>query len=616
MADYLSPFEERGSRKRKAGDSVDSGFSTSLSSGHSKGSAATRRRNTMKKRARRSNVTMSSLSLKEGFQHIKYVGRIEAYGQIDPSPVLAEKDPLVAEYCKLAPPPIGEEDLDTYKFVKACTPVEMAHLRRFDRPERTLDDKYEGPWSRAVGMVYDILALDRALPFPTEDDLDKVRFKRSKFAGMEYAWLGMRTRGEADALATSDAREAFQKLMRGEEVTPHMVRMGGRGKITQQPVDETTAEPPAVGRLILMADHRDFKLCAVTEQRINDAWKPDRFPIAVGQGWFHGHTTAFAKRFKDYEHYHCFDAQKYDSSLDGYAVETAINIIRSQFVDGMDEAYDAYWEFVRVSMLEPVIFRDDGVMFQKFVGTTSGHPHNTLIQSILTLCYAYMSVILRFPDATDEEIRRDVDAHALGDDNLLATRGVFAEAEPQELADLNFEASGVEWRGKKSYDAYGFFDNPPNSFTGVQYLGKYVRLEEHELAESGQLIAVPYRPTIETVTRLLYPEHGGESPIDSWLRALGNYLDAAGNRATESWLQGLLDHIDKAVEVKPQSWPANFARMFSREYDGIDDEMIRPLRLEYQQWVDLVVMSRADYRKVWRMDQQHGDVISTKVVNE
>lgn len=141
----------------------------------------------------------------------------------------------------------------------------------------------------------------------------------------------MKTWGEADDLVLQDAESALESLLSVEEVELHDARLGGRGKIGKFTTKEDRTNPPAVGRLILRLNYRDPKLAAITENQLTAAYSPARFPIAVGQYCFHAGSIEFIDRMAPYWAQYCFDAKKFDSSINPWMVRLAINILRAQY---------------------------------------------------------------------------------------------------------------------------------------------------------------------------------------------------------------------------------------------------------------------------------------------
>ncbi|AXU24203.1 RNA-dependent RNA polymerase [Trichoderma harzianum bipartite mycovirus 1] len=587
-------------RKRGRNQFDDETEVTSAPSSHTSGNASTRRRKRLRRVRMASHHTDEMSALTKLFQHISILGRIEQYNKLNPDLVVADPDPLIVEYTLHNPPIIPNFKPEDYTFVKACTPVEMAHLKHFDREESVPQAEYLPSLQTASDIVGKLLSLPEYLFFPEVDDLNNVRYIGSKFPGIEYAMQGFKTRREAHEMAMTDALSAFDKLLNGERVKPHDVRLGGRGKVAEMDRTAAEAKPPAVGRLILMMSQRDLLLCGVTENLLTRAYTPAQFPIAVGQSWFHGGATEFVDRFYPYTEYFCFDAKKFDSSIDRWMVRIAINILRHQFFEGEESKYDAYWTFVEESLLDAPIYRDDGVRFQKHCGTTSGHSHNTLIQSIITLLLAYTTMLFLHPELSVEEILENMWAESLGDDNILGVKGPLAGHTVEEIAQVVYDIFRVDWFGKKSFKTTCLLDAITGAFQGLQFLGKYFRIGEYPTADKLVDMPIPYRPFKETYLRLLYPEYGAHTPTETWLRTLGNYLDAAGNPQAETWLSGLLTWLEDRVETPPEEWPANYKRMVSRDYSHVGIEVPKPVRINYEQWRDLVVMSRADYVNTYK----------------
>lgn len=574
--------------KRRANGSDDDSHGSYAPTNSSAGSGSTQRR----KRMRRTNTWAKGMrtlgDLRADFKYIQVLEKGVPFGRLNPDLVIADPDPLVMEYTGEHPPPIESFHPEDYAFVKACTPVEMAHLKHFDRAPHIIPERFLPYFWQAAEIVSGLLAVEQQIPFPSEEALEHVPFLGDKFAGVEYAQRGLRTRSEADDAATLDAKVAYRQLMQGKRVQPHDVRLGGRGKITPRDRTAPGAPIPAVGRLILMLSHRDLKVCGITENLLTRSYLSEQFPISVGQSWWHGGAGRFISRFADRDAYFCFDAKKFDSSIDPLPVRVAINIVREQFIDGADARYDAYWDFVFESLIEAPIFRDDGVRFQKHVGTTSGHSHNTLFQSIITLIIAYTVMLSLHPDLSEEEVLSSMWAESLGDDNMLGVSGALAEHTVEEISMLVKEIFGVEWGGAKSFETTRLLDAIPGDFQGVQYLGKYFRVAEMPSAGGMVEVVLPYRPAEETYLRLLYPEYGAHTLKDSWLRVLGNYLDAAGNPVMEFWLQGYIDFLEEKLAEYPQVWPSRFHKMVGRDYSHVGLELPAPERINFARWRELV----------------------------
>nr|UPO93687.1 RNA-directed RNA-polymerase [Metarhizium brunneum bipartite mycovirus 1] len=580
-------------------------YSASESSHHSFSTASspTRRRKTLRRMQSNARLTETMENLTSMFSNVRILGRTESYHTLDNELKTAEPDPLVVQYSLLHPPAIPDFKPERYTFVNACTPVEMNHLKHFDRPPRSPKREHIAVIETASEVVASLLSLGAYLNFPIKEDLAEVKFYGSKFAGIEYARLGLKTRSEADPLAQADAEDAWTALMGGKHIEPHDVRLGGRGKIAEMIKTEAEDKVPAVGRLILMMSQRDLKLCGVTENQLTLAYTASHYPIAVGQSWFHGGAEDFIKRFLPYEEFFCFDAKKFDSSLDPWLVTIAVNILRRQYYDGDSEKYDAYWSFVLRSLLSAPIYRDDGVRLAKEVGTTSGHSHNTLVQSICTLILGYAALIHLHPELSVEEIMENAWLESLGDDNVMGVRGPLVGHTVEEIAGVVMDMFGVDWFGKKSFATTRLLDAIEGDFQGMQFLGKYFRVAEYPVLGGSMDVVIPYRPFRETYLRLLYPEYGAHTPNDTWLRTLGNYLDGAGNTLTEQWLSGFLDWLTPRTSDPPLEWPPNFKRMVSRDYSNVGVEVPLAERIDFEQWRDLVVLPRYEYRDRWKADQ-------------
>lgn len=565
-------------------------------------SPATNRRKFQRRLQQLSQRSAERRRLMSELQHIRLLPSSQPYHRLNAELLVAEPDPLVIQYSDINAPPIDNFDRDSFTFVQACTPVEMAHLRHFDRPIHTPDAIFNDAIGDAVELVSDLLELPYPIPFPSKDKLAVVRYWPMKFAGIEYARMGLKTRAAANIQAQKDAEDAYDKLLNGELVPPHDVRLGGRGKVAQVPEKVARDHPPPVGRLILMLSHRDLKICGITENQLTLAYSPSQYPIAVGLSWYHGGSTEFITRMMPYEEWFCFDAKKFDSSINPWMVRVAINIVRAQYDNGMANIYDAYWQFVYNSLVEAPIYRDDGTRFQKYVGTTSGHSHNTLLQSIITIILGYACLFILHPDLTIEVIKANSWMESLGDDNLMAVRGPLIGHSVEEIAKVMGDSFNVDWSGKKSFKTTRVMDEEEGEFQGIQFLGKFWKLEDYPTELGPISLPIPYRPTQETYLRLLFPEYGDLTLDQAYLRALGNYIDAAGNTKTETWLSGYIDWLQEQGAEAGDSWPANFKRMVSRDYSNIGVEVPKPMRITRPQWLDLTILTRAEYVRAWGRD--------------
>jgi hypothetical protein len=294
-------------------------------------------------------------------------------------------------------------------------------------------------------------------------------------------------------------------------------------------------------------------------------------------------------KLKGYDKYYCFDAKKFDSSIDPWLVDVAIRILRRQYVEGEGERYNAYWRFVKNSLVCGVIRRKDGIRMQKHVGTVSGHSHNTLVQSIITLIIGWTVIVHTQPGYSDVEYLRYATIEALGDDNLMALKKYGVQLKVEDYARHAMRIFGVDWSGKKSFATTRLLDRDVLDFKGVQFLGKYMRLEDLAVIGKEGLVPIPYRPTIETLERLYYPEYGLDSLADTYERALANYLDGAGNPETRLILDALLDYLEEKGARAPENWKVGTAMDIVKVYDGREFEVPPPMRIDYEHWLGFMI---------------------------
>jgi hypothetical protein len=266
-------------------------------------------------------------------------------------------------------------------------------------------------------------------------------------------------------------------------------------------------------------------------------------------------------------------------------VDIAVDILRDQFIDGMHPKYDAYWQFIKDSLVGVVICRDDGIRMRKSQGTTSGHSHNTLVQSIITLIVGYMTLFYHKPDLSDEEVLSDVHLISLGDDNLMSLTDLFSELTLEDITTAADEGCGIDWTGRKSFETTRVLDSVTDEFQGIQYLGKYLRLEVFESEEGEIPVVIPYRPFAETLERMYHPERSVLDLNQSYERALGNYYDAAGNPTTEKWLNELLDWMEEQGAVAPEEFSDDVGVQITKDYHGLGFVVPPACRINYYAWL-------------------------------
>jgi hypothetical protein len=387
--------------------------------------------------------------------------------------------------------------------------------------------------------------------------------------------------------------------MGGIHQEPHDVRLGGRGKVTDKVTGKDKSASMAVGRLILMLSHRDLLVTGVTEQLLTKAYCSPNYPISIGFGWSHGNAVQMATQLADFPRHFCFDARKFDSSISDWMVDAAIVILRRQFVEGMHPRYDAYWNFVKESLVDVVICRDDGIRMRKSQGTTSGHSHNTLAQSIITLIVGYMALFHLKPHLTDQQVAKFINILSLGDDNLMSLGNLFDDITMNDIIRSAGNGANINWSGKKSFETTRIADATPYDFSGIQYLGKYLRVYFLDLEVGEQPTIIPYRPFQETFERLMFPEREVKSLDKSFERVLGNYYDGAGNPQTEAWLQGLMDWMEAQGAIAPEEFSEDIVEGLTKDYYGIGLAAPPATRINFGAWL-LWVTTESNLREYER----------------
>nr|UJT31798.1 RNA-dependent RNA polymerase [Phlebiopsis gigantea curvulavirus 1] len=570
-------------------EDVGTPSSTSASFSQRSGTPTTHRRNFKRQKAGRRIRDDEEAGILAKLPGLEYIGRSVPIRALDKEIQRAPIDPLLQEFFSENPQYSEGIKPEEWVFVEANSVVEINHLSRFDREYAPVKEKFETAIEAATDYVAHLLALPQKLPFPEKEALAEVRYTGSKYAGVEYALMGAKTRSDADSLAQIDAEKAWDDLMDGIRVEPHKNRMGGRGKLVKLAKLEAQGDQPEAGRFILMTSHRDLKVNGATQQPLTDAYKHPSFPISVGKAWWHNGVHEFLERFADKVLFSCLDAKKFDSSLPGWLLRLGINVLREQFIDGNNPKYDAYWDFVYEGLAEAVVYMDNGMMFKRRGGSTSGHSHNTLVQSVCTLIIMYTCYFTLLPREEWDNIGDYVWVESLGDDQHTGAKGPCEKFTIEEIAPIALECFGVDWFGDKSFNTTRLYDEKEGDFQGTQYLGKYFRLLDEEVGGVRVKGMVPYRPYEETVLRLLYPERGKMGAEESWARAIGHYADAAGLKKTRDFLDAYMDWLEPKVETDDFTWGEKWSRKFAGG-DPHDEHPVPAERIDYPTWLGLVLL--------------------------
>jgi hypothetical protein len=557
--------------------------------------------------------------IQRGFDYIKVHATGKRLGSFKQALEFAEADPVVEEYIRSGGGAIGGFNPTDHCFMLSCGDVQMAHLKMYDLPIKMgpVYDELEDPEAgrealcAAVDWVQDMLELDHKLPELEDLSVDDVTFDPTKSAGAYYRLQGFKARGEVADLAREEARHVLAMLLSGGTACHRPTRIGGRGKPVGMSIQAAIDAGLKKGRAIHMTDTRDGFILGLTEQPLNNAWKDKRYPISVGRGWFKGDCTDFVRRCAWAEVIKCYDAEKFDSSLMPYVIHIAVTICRMQFENGLDTRYDGYWLFVEESLLHSFVYRDDGVLFEKWIGTSSGHNHNSLLQSIVTLILGAFNAFYVNRDKPNVYVRGHFFIEGLGDDNLYAEAKGLRHESLEVAAMRIWRVFGVSWMGNKSFETDTVCETHVDDeswdesamYGSAQYLGKYFRKYPVTIDDSGiRYSVIPYRPLVETVVRLLYPEKvarniRGDIGTDIYNDArggrwAGHMLDGCGNPKTRAWLFGLRDFcIERGYECANEvsrKMKARWRRMgVDVDVDDIDWDEFR-----FQDWLALVCIDK------------------------
>nr|AZF86116.1 RNA-dependent RNA polymerase [Sclerotium rolfsii unassigned dsRNA virus 2] len=581
----------RGLKRSREDDLFEEfGLSTEVPSSPASSRSSSRRR-IRRKRSKRADLSSAEVELTQRFNKLKYLGQTESYRALDRELRHAEPCSTFRAWVEDNPGLFSDIDFAQWTMVEANSVVELNHLERFSRDYPLPPEADTPALAAAISYVAELLKLDEQIPFPSREDLDDVRFIGSKFPGVEYAWRGYKDRSGAHSEALDDARAAWDQLLAGERVEPHYNRIGGRGKMVTRKKIKEQGDKTTAGRLIFMTSHRDLLLNGVLEQRLTNAYKDPHFPISVGKTWWHGGTEEFLARFGGRDMYSCFDAAKYDSSLPPWLIKVAVNILRQQFVDGGDPVYDAYWRFIEDGLIYAPVYLDNGMLFQRSGGSTSGHSFNTLMQSICTLIIAYTCYLTLEGHENVERVAREVWCESLGDDQHTGASGLCARWKIEDTAPIAMRIFGVDWSGDKSFNTRRLVDDREGDFQGTQYLGKFFRWFDEDVEGVPIQANLPYRPFVETALRLYYPERGEQGILPAWQRAIGHYADGAGNTRTRAMLEAYLDWLEPQVGEGEFVWSEKWLRRFERAGEEFQAP-VPPRRIGFSAWLALVITDR------------------------
>nr|BDV50544.1 MAG: RNA-dependent RNA polymerase [Agrocybe praecox orthocurvulavirus 1] len=591
---------------------------TASGSYHPRITTGSSRRYRLKKNAKRfkteSMANKNVEALAKRFSHIT-VGYLPEPQLTDDRPLrrrirevmkFAEPDPTFLEFLEEEKPEMAPFDPTEWCMATTNDWAQMHHLKYYDYDPKEPSAEVLARLDLAVGYIDMLLKPDVQIEFPRKVDMAGLRFRPGKYPGYEYRVQGYRTRQQAHEVALKDAEEAWDRLMEGKLVEPHMVRMGGRGKAVHKSEEAVREAGVPKGRLILMLSHRDFLLCGNTEQRLNDYLKDFEHFVSVGDSWYLGGTSKMHTLMDGHEKYICFDAEKFDSSIRPFLISRAVTSVRKLFVNGLNKKYDNYWKFVERTMYETVIIRDDGIVLRKYTGTTSGHNHNSVLQSIITgYCLVY-GIICARPATTFSELFEGCSFKTLGDDTLLALRKQLSELSMRHMAELVKRDLFINWLGDKSYTCYSFAEPEVvpgefpegGEFESVQYLGKYFTYDTYASDSGDTSVCIPFRPFSETARQLYMPEKpvwvDPSKPLNAYQvvyrRTLGIALDCMGNPRTRLLINRYLDWLEARGGAKECEWTEETVQRLGHDYSETSSTVVfKCRRYSKEEWLDLVV---------------------------
>ena len=482
-------------------------------------------------------------------------------------------DEYIEEFWETFGGPIEDFDPSQYGMVKPDRLTLRRELHRYCRGEHDLPPEYEEAYFDALSTVREKLNLPRKVSFVTAEDIS---LKSSDYEtsdahpGFYYSRRGFRTRSEAREDAESDAITALDELCSGVNVEPDVVLLRSNGKrIDFSDRSGRVGRDRSFCRVVFMPSLRDILLLGSLQNKIHEAYMRWNFPIALGLNWFRGSPKEFIDQMREFKKFFCIDATRFDSSVSGWLVRDAIDIIRDQIDDGFNENHDAYFEFLRKSVIHTIIkIPWERQIVKKSTGTCTGLNFNTLIQSIITLVMGQtaLNFLTDTPSDNTTCITNSSRMMSFGDDCIIGVRDQLSNISLEDIIEVVQQAFGVEWSNTKTFSTEILVDDTMGDFGGIKFLGKWFWNERLEAGGVNYHFPTPYRPFSDTLLQLYHPTSGGRTLGDTLERCRSLYMDAAGNTETEVWLKRLfLWLLTKEGEGREGYECFDHSRFFDRE---------------------------------------------------
>jgi hypothetical protein len=474
----------------------------------------------------------------------------------------------------------GNVDYHDSIFSNAGNTALWCHLKRYDR-------EYAPPTPDGRALFMAELETWNArfrpfnrLPFPDVDELADVRIDRARNPG--YPWCvgpyNFRSKGEAYTTALPRAEERLEKALNGIEIHPRPCVAGGRGKVTLG--TRALQGDIAAGRMVAIPAVDDNILQGATSQRVTDYLvEIGDSSLSVGWSQFGGGCLDLERAFNGVHPVISDDMSSYDSGIEPWRVDAVIEKLRSWF-QGDSPDRDMYWNYISEGLIRGSIIMPNGSCLKRQGGTTTGHDWNSLVQSIIKLCctrayYRHLGAKHNVGYGPNDVIVR-----TLGDDGVHGTRNVqlARHVSLTDYAHWTYYHYHDVVHKRKSKETENFAsslicDEPD----GAQYLGKYF----HD--------GIPFRPMLETLLRLKFPEYGTRSLEDSYTRGVGNYIDAAGSIETADLLDKYLSFLEDQG-ARFNGWSPWASKHLLRDYTGLRtlEKVLPARRISRREWLILI----------------------------
>jgi len=514
------------------------------------------------------------LSLNSNLHTLKYLGKTISSGSSDP--ISMPTDQLATELLQTFSPDGLLLSQRTYRRVNPTAVRKVKYLKKFDKPCIKLSEKTMKSFSydlhdffKDIGMYEPSFQTQLLASLNDPCNYDDVKYNPSSASGYP---LDARYPLRRDAITAAKQLAATQ-FLEGLEKFPTYWKTGGRGKLVTP--DKISSSP---ARMVEYDGFQRFLIAGkysqlFTSQMVKNLSKSSS---AIGHSWFHNGASRFRNEILTALGYDLSSFTKSDPSdlalisLDVSGWDTSVprellqslrdehlNVISSLSWDNipLKELWLKNFKKIYDDMIDAIVVLPHGYSYQTDHGMKSGWnltaPDNTSAHGPIAR-------------AIQRNILKDVNNYikVYGDDNLIALR-----IPTNRLADSDAYIRELIQKFSCLYGHYNFKINPKTvsygrSFSEVDFLSKTII--DHPTIEGAK---VPYRPTVETFSRIIYPEvfqsrKVSNVPLHTAERMLGHLIDNFYNLEVRNALLQSLTVLRDVHKVKEVPISADFCRKF------------------------------------------------------